>query len=839
VGGFLAILIYSYISPTATYGQYCSEIAPTGGYFGNEKYNKYTNITPDTGDKIDIKQTLRAPEGDDKRTVGMNFDPRTYHFSQIFFSMYNIVNAYVTSDQPEEEALREPWSKSFCIDVDNTDKTSSFNFTGDATLRYGYEVDVPCDPPTNPDGSPNIGCTEDKTASKNFDLAGGGSFTVPYPYSFRKMAEVVPAIIDKGFNFCTTQGIQTGCNRGFECKEISPDLVAKYPALRDPPTDKNGVCFPDEQLAQAHQKDVNLLCRDIKSTPIKLQPLKSNVCFEQSWGEGLKESWRITDEKTKRTTPYISGGSIGGTNQINYDLQALNWYEAAFVDKLSIYSKDEANWIKKLPARFSRLSVGEDAKFKTDPSQGSDDFVEKLGGAAMMAEDARFMNTSLIPAGLSTMMDGGHEAYLRGGDNRDNYGVLFVDGKPVGRLQDVKQVSPYIHTNKNTGAFVALVIDYQGNLYISKSTPLNPTPSELTKVGSGDSRGQDYRPAAFINSYGDIIIFAKVGGIYKYGVIKNGDTQLGSWNNIGGRTAPEYKARFAMGNDDKVNIAWYDRNNGRLYYSKLDVFDHTKIHLVAEAEDIGQKSQIINGGREISDLGVPFTLQLTLPDNNVLFAATTKPNGGDKDQNQIWFTYRDNNGSAWTPAQLVTDQSVTSDTSELYSFSALGGNKIALLNVYNPASKQNERHLYLVYKDILRKYTDPSNRAEHQENSQIRFAHGVLNGNNASWDGKYYPVTDIAIGELQNYVDGEGITQTGQPFATVVENVSKYDPHTRLVDFAGAKRCVLLEPLPSTSCARTGGLGIIYPPRENAPLEAVDYFTGIDYLTGQPATRKP
>lgn len=837
--GILLILVitivFSVMFPSTTHGQtdICGPFYQYGGHFKDQKNNAniMSDIKQEERSYWEYRFNASSPVEDVEKTSEANFN--TYTFSQIFMGFYNILGIFTlgTPSDLDSETL-DRW-QTFCIDRHNKQTGGQLNITTSG-VRIKQQVcdqapNCPIDPVTGlPEATCN--CKEVEVGasspSKNF------SFEVPYAGGIREISRKIPSLISNELQYCNTDG-SSSCRFGMICVEATKDQLSINPIIS---SGKDGVCYNDSAVNAGNRPyPANILCYQPPDESFENVPttLASKACVDT----------RLRENPPK--TPgdsYISAGTLHApTNTIPFDTDAMEYYyNGAIVDLLGFYTKDEAEWIKSLPARFN-LSVPQ------GEIRGTDDYVERLGGYAFVAEDARRMTVDLIPAGDSIMVDDyGNQAYMRAGDGYHLEGALFVNEKPLGHLLEKTQRYPYI-SSSGTNSSVVVTSDNQTYAAIG----INGTFQPLVNIGPGNN---NYPPITLVNSFGDKIVFSKINNEYMYTTsIRGNFTPQQQFNKFSESKSVSNQIRATIDSENVIHILWGSKDdvgdNSRinLYYSQYK-FSRPKLN----EESILQKTSVqtvnlntipdfINGTfgtLMYSNEDIPFSIQ-TDKYNNALITVRVAP-GIEKSYNKLLFTVFKNDTKTFMEPEIVTSTTYPdsapinnkngNDGAEFFIFSLNGGNKIAA--VPNPLGYIRSDNVMVTYQEITRKIESKVTK----DYNAIRYSRR-LNGSDWSIPSKWsaegktgIPLSETFDPDWNSGASGEGFTRNGIAYFTVDERTSKYNILTKLFDPAGRKRCVVKlgnVAGQSTECGKLTNMYYVIPPTQtqDGKMQLVDPTT--------------
>ncbi|MDQ3098703.1 MAG: hypothetical protein M3Q44_03075 [bacterium] len=827
------------ISPTvASAADACPVYSSFGGQFPRPGFaNTFTSDIASRPDaRIGFTHTFSADDA--SVSISSKVSQRTNVFSQIFLNYYNIIGALNAARVTDPEYF-ERW-KTFCINPNAIGKgTITINETGVIRYTKTFTEDLPVgstdvgpDDLCNTNGDGDIDPGESCEAEVDRDVDSGSiraSDTNDYEYAYpniRDIARRIPSILSQEIQYCTPGASATiTCSTGYECVEIPEERRLFY---RNIGTDTGLCTIPPDRLANAKLPfPANLLCTDEESAlPQTILPGK--VCYSQPSTNPTYTQRGYADPDVPvlsdpAVLPFLKTASIDApTDQLQYDTEAAEVYFGnAFLDVLGHYSKTDAAWIKSLPAKdiFS-ISVGSGTTMTKSP-YSSDKYTEKLGGYAEIANDARYMNAALLPAGAQVVTAGAHRAYFRAGNGYN--GALFVNGKPYGHNIDVPQSRPAIDAAYDQIAVATVVAknpdDKKGVFVTTTGAPNGPL-GPLIKVAEGSFFAP---PAVFIRSNGEKALFAHIGESYKYIPSINGVFSpltaprpvLNDSIQANTRTLPDQDeelradVRFTMDRQDNVHILWRkfcgEEVCPSVIYSKLKFDSTNNLVTLVDEEPVPLSSGVVGLINS-----VPFTIQ-TDSVGNALIAARL----GSNDNNKLVFLSRSPSGQ-WSGEELITGKIRNlnpDDSTEFQSFSTNAMPKIAAFQ-----DALGIVRTYVIYS------TYENNKISSSGDSTVQYTQmytservGSL-GSTGTWNPPL-PVSDKLNLDWQTRIHDEGLDRYGNIAFTVQERASKYDVNTKLFDPGGVKMCILTVGGTSTTCGQNfdgSGIGYVIPPTESS-----------------------
>lgn len=315
------------------------------------------------------------------------------------------------------------------------------------------------------------------------------SFPMPYRLALRDIALKTSYAITEQYCETTKQSAegQGAClNPNYTCiKEgdrvpWDSRIVVNIPDNDPAAIGKDGKCYLNEETATKPitAQVIQRMCTEILETQA-VGSLNSIMCH---YGDLEYKSFTpaliTVDPKVNRATGSTSiNSSDASTNKLPFDIDLFvdngetvnpacstdelsanclinGYFRRALYDKLSLFSDQDRGIFDQTKYRVAIVSdnatsydvngtLGQGGGsmnygFGGYPDAWSFDYIEKLGGYMMLAEEARFMNNDLLPAGDRVVADGGYEAYLRGGqvvfNNHivSNRPLVKPDGSPIG-----------------------------------------------------------------------------------------------------------------------------------------------------------------------------------------------------------------------------------------------------------------------------------------------------------------------------------------------------------------------------------------------------------------------
>jgi hypothetical protein len=818
-------------NPTQVSAQVCPVFASYTGSPGHSHGSGHHpgDIPDDDNSKVSVTNTFANSEA--SVSIRTELTPQTGLFSQIFLNFYNIVGAYATGET-EDPALADRW-KTYCINRDGI-ASGTFqvdakgvihflhHFTGPATTGDTIDddiVDPDCD--TNGDGHVtgpdplvpgDTGESCDKRKEDDIDsptltgTGGKGSFTIPYPAGIRDIARKIPSIINTDMQFCTVGGPEGACSAGFTCTEIPEPQRVFYKDIGT----NNGLCTiaPENVATNTLQYPVNLLCAENNDT-LPTTTLASKACFNPNKSIAFTQQVHPAEDDPSFTDPaklpFLKSGNINQvTNEIPYDIDVMErYYVPAFSNKLGLYSQEDQQIIKAMQGRIALGISTRSETIRTSGPEGNDDYVEKLGGYAEIANDSRFMNPTLIPVGAMAVTSGGHIAYLRYGDEYN--GAMFVDGKPLGHKLPITQRYPYIHARGKQIAVAAVASDVVGSgengLFVSVGFDGVNSMLPLTKIAPASPFAP---PTILINSAGDKIVFAKFGDVYKYITSTNGGFGENSTPQelLGGRL--DQDARFAIDDQDFIHIAWRESCGSevctKVNYSKVQ-FTNNTITTVVDLQKIPISAPLAQLKNTI-----PYSIQ-TDDQGNALVAARIGDNHNKR--NQLVFMAR--TPSSWTSQELITEALHKDDDEVTLEFNDFSVN--SAMPKISSVTVNGITRTVVVFATYLEKNDDKLNQFE-----QMYYAEriGPITQPTAWKSGT--PVSDQTNKDWRVHLHDESISREGLIAFTVDEVTAKYDTNSKLFDPPGIKMCLIPAAGPSLDCGKNyngSGIGYVIPPTEN------------------------
>lgn len=358
------------------------------------------------------------------------------------------------------------------------------------TICIGSDYDAGTNScPNSPSDALGALCTpqrEPRQATRN--LPGSKSeddtFQMPYRLALRDIARKTAYTIKQ--QYCKVGEANACLHDDYDCIPKGAPIpggiggkVVYIPANDPAANGKDGMCFLkiESQRQPIAAQVVQRMCAPVIPNQ-EVATLSSLMChygdleYTAFTPDVIRVSPRISRASTsdtpsspdvsKNTLPFDSqlfsdnGEEINpacGSSMSTADCQINGYFRRALNDRLSMYSEEDRGIFDELKYRIQIASDnetpyevsgsvrgGDDMNYgfgRGYPDAWSFDYVEKLGGYMMMAEEARFFNPELLPAGDRVVMDGENRAYMRGGQvfynnyvvsNRPRY---LSDGTPV------------------------------------------------------------------------------------------------------------------------------------------------------------------------------------------------------------------------------------------------------------------------------------------------------------------------------------------------------------------------------------------------------------------------
>jgi hypothetical protein len=305
---------------------------------------------------------------------------------------------------------------------------------------------------------------------------------IPYATSLRALARKVAVRLDE--QYCASS--EDCLNDNYECIDFgsfgSNGVVAQFPSELDPDaygrdgTLKTGRCLLTEDASNLSSTE--LLASDwctIVNPNQALDTLDSKIChygdLEYSAGtsEYMRTNLSISDsDQTGNQIPfdtelfkYFGEGAdieqdpncILGNRGADYSqCQADGYFRSALREKLSDYSEEDQEAL--FEGLSHRIQVGVDTAYNVSgddqeydregmPDAWTFDYIEKLGGYAMLSEEARKFNPYLLPSGNFVLSENNNEVVIRGNNVMFNNYILTnrrvvdINGQQVADLGNV------------------------------------------------------------------------------------------------------------------------------------------------------------------------------------------------------------------------------------------------------------------------------------------------------------------------------------------------------------------------------------------------------------------
>ncbi len=811
----LTLLFWPLAFPKPASAQTCPVFYNYGGLFPRVKTSENTSDITMNPDNFP-KYTHSFSEGGYTVKIDSTISMRTSVFSQIFLNYYNMVGIFATT-QVTEPALLNRW-KTLCISRDGVgkgtvnisetgviryEKTTTKTYQSGETLPSDYSGSCDLDLDGKVDPGETCEITDTKpTDSRPINTAENGDVQIPYSNALRDIHRKIPSIISTDLRYCTPGSTEKNaiCSAGYVCQEIPAADLSSYPD-RDSNT---GLCIisPTAQASISVPFPANILCSE-DNTVSPTTTLPSKVCYDEPPKDPVYTQRRYATEDATTLSdppklPFLKEASIHApTNEIEFDTEEGDlYYNEAFSNKLGLYSVDDANWMKNLPSqvRFSQ-SVKSETTMITSPYT-TEDYVEKLGGYAEVANDARFLNPQNIPAGAEVVTAGKHVAYLRGGV--EYKGALFVDGQPVGHHLNVAQHLPTIDSNYGQYAVAAIAWDNPdgiNGLFVASTNTYGGQLQPIVRVSDSTYSGA---PAIFILRNGEKIVFVQTGSSYKYIMSSNGSFKENSTLQTLLSNEVTTEARFAIDYEDNISVAWRKMCGTELCLT----VNFAKLHYNATTNslDTVMEPRQIPLSEEVGGLRgtIPYTIQT---DNygNVLLGVRM---GNGKNNKLIFLSM--NQAGNWSPEEIVTGRIKNKYEDEYESFSA-GSAMPKIASFAGPLGSVTTAMVYSVY-------------TGDEENHEIQMYYSLRLGDigvKTAWT-KPIPVSDMVDYRWQSRVTDESINKEGQIAFTVQEYSSKFNTNTKLFDAAGVKMCIVQATgVASLECGMNydgSGVGYVLPP---------------------------
>lgn len=313
------------------------------------------------------------------------------------------------------------------------------------------------------------------------------TFTMPYRLGLRDLALKTAYGITE--QYCSTTNADKAClNPNYTCiKEgervpWNSKIVVQVPDNDPAANGKDGICYLTAEMA-ARPVPVQVLqrmCSEILENQ-QVGSVRSLMCHygDLNYPPSTTALIRVEPQISKATGSTSFDDPTASKNRLPFDVdlfadngetenpackadetaancQINGYFRRALYDRLSLYTPQDKGIFDEMKYRMnitsdnatpyqidgSNSGSGADMNYgqPTLPDAWSFDYVEKLGGYAMLSEEARIFNPDLLPAGDRVVAEAGHEVYLRGGQVFfDNYVVsnrprVKPDGTPVDQV---------------------------------------------------------------------------------------------------------------------------------------------------------------------------------------------------------------------------------------------------------------------------------------------------------------------------------------------------------------------------------------------------------------------
>lgn len=442
---------------------------------------------------------------DKQATIDVKTNASTAIFSKIYANFHNILTPFVTVkdsaafDRLSPE-LKQKWLENYCITgLSPMDGEFSLEIEAEKTYmrtvrtgtRYCYTPPLgteicgdTCPAGQICDSSPVFGAEEVTDPPER--LQDQDNVTVPYALSLRDIAR--KAAYNLKEQYCN---VEADClNDNYTCAPAftyAPGYGYVVINPGDPAArDKTGICVFKPELLAVPDADRRLqnMCTAIDPAQ-SVGVLDSKICHYRpplsyvtsNRPDYLRVNFTINNSEQNRnelpfdTDLFANRGQSTNPdclgNSGNFEGCELDgYYRSAFINKLSLYSQEDKEIFQTM--KF-RIGIGSDAavsyEVDSDPDMNYDalglpdawtfDYVERLGGIAMLSEEARFMNPSLLPAGNRVIAEHNSQIYMRGGqvffDNQiiSNRPLLDEAGNPVGTSAAVTDFETFVSAQES------------------------------------------------------------------------------------------------------------------------------------------------------------------------------------------------------------------------------------------------------------------------------------------------------------------------------------------------------------------------------------------------------
>lgn len=742
----------------------------------------------------------------------------TQVFTKIFLNYASIVPAFSVSADPVAQSYLgdseqyKKWQRFYCISgLDDTRVGQiSLNVHGNYYDEHYKKKEVPC-PSPNP-FDPTQVCYDKELETQRDPVMTGPSvkeINVPYYAGLREIAKKVSTIVKDQY-----------CNANDDC--INQNYYCD--ANRVPPTNdpagigKSGTCSlnieGNPELNDPSKKIVDILCTDVV-TPTKNTPttnLSSNICI---YSQAIEYTTSNPDELPRLETATIDNGDA--TNSLPFDIDLFTnrnestniecatggpscvidgFFRRALINKLSILNPLDISKMENFSEKVTAALHLESNQVTTSVGgQWIFDFIEKIGSIEFWSEEARFLDTSLEPAGFYSMNDGLYESHLR--LYNAQRGILFVNGYPVGIRQFIDkdnnvidpigtQSAPFLSERSGgSGYTVSTVVADQNNLkapsrmFVSINNN-SREPNNLREVPNApDSVVYQYPYYSFMNHRGDVIVMAFVNSAYYYSIYNIDQGKFGEWNILLGDNILPLRA--TIDNFDNLHLLFFDGPGSNvIHYEKISFSDP----YISRINTLTKKDIIFPRG--VDDY-FGFFFNFTVDTKNIVHVVASLPISPDPvgkswAENDIFYTAILPSGEILNPEMAI---SADKDYQEGYMPSDRSSKDTWISHQLS----QRSSSVAVTYDNLGRQhifigYNNRSSGIDWGGSDQAAYAHKI---EGETWI-QNIKLSDRILDKL-GHISNINIDKYGNVNFTVEDKGSKYFNRQRKFDASGYKMC--------------------------------------------------